>query len=1046
MKKKYTTLILMGIIVLAIIAIGYFNKSEPMTFTYNPQSWTKNTISNDYYAYLEKTKNEENASDVHLDEPIHIPAYDYDPNLTTVTFGNPINSSSDEMTSPALGYVIKKDSSNAYSDAQEEKLLYIPETDAVYWRVKVPHAGYYHLAMQYYPIIGKSSAIERALTINGVVPFEGAKNFVFPRIWTNSDKSVEINDQHQISFKQDKNGNDLKPIQEERPTFKKAYFRDNIGYVTEPYRFFLKPNEEGYVTIGLTSIKECILIDYLEIKEVAEIPTYEEYSVMLQDKKSIPTPSYQYRIEAEAAFAKSSPTLYPITDRSSANTYPYSPSKTKLNAIGGDKWKVLGDWISWEIEVPADGFYNISMRAKQNLVRGLYSNRIVYIDDVILFDELNKTIFAYSSKWQNFTLGNKNENYEFYLTKGKHTITMEVTLGEYSTLIERIQVAIDDLNKLYRDIIKFTTPAPDPNRDYELTDREGLNMIDRMTKAKIELKDIASSIETISGTRSDKTAVIETAVVQLSDFIKRPRSVPARIASMSTNISALGTLLASLREFPLEIDYLIVHTPDVVLPKANEGFFRRIWKSMQSFWYSFFIDYSSIGSSSNVNTNTNIEVWMSLGRDQATVIRNLIDESFTPMTGIGVDLKLTGTDVLLKATLAGIGPNVAINVDSGLPVNYGLRDAVLDLREFDDYNNVIEASSKMTDEEFNALPAHLKKWRFKESALRQFQFNEAAYALPEKQIFLMMFVRDDIMNELGLGDRIPNTWEEVIGLVADLQANQLQFYLPVNEAGATGLNPIFVSLLYQQGGSLYINDNKETGLLEDVALEAFEYWTEFYTLYSFPKYASFLNRFRSGEMPIGIAYYELYNTLSVFAPDLRGKWSFYPIPGTIVKNNDGEIIYGTDNKPLIDRTATAAGTGCVILKQPALKDPKIKEASWEFLKWWTSVDTQVRFGREMEGILGSAARHASANVLALEQLAWPSEDYKQLSLQWKFVREVPNVAGSYITGREVENAYRMVINNLYNAKETLYEYAQNIQNEIDRKRKEFNLPLASDGR
>ena len=55
------------------------------------------------------------------------------------------------------------------------------------------------------------------------------------------------------------------------------------------------------------------------------------------------------------------------------------------------------------------------------------------------------------------------------------------------------------------------------------------------------------------------------------------------------------------------------------------------------------------------------------------------------------------------------------------------------------------------------------------------------------------------------------------------------------------------------------------------------------------------------------------------------------------------------------------------------------------------------------------------------------------------VREIPQIAGSYITGREIENAYRAVINNNYNAKETLYSYAQNINNEIDRKRSEFNL-------
>ena len=129
-------------------------------------------------------------------------------------------------------------------------------------------------------------------------------------------------------------------------------------------------------------------------------------------------------------------------------------------------------------------------------------------------------------------------------------------------------------------------------------------------------------------------------------------------------------------------------------------------------------------------------------------------------------------------------------------------------------------------------------------------------------------------------------------------------------------------------------------------------------------------------------------------------------------------------------------------------------------------------GKEMEGILGISARHATANFNAFQQLAWPQADMDILLTQWGVntgkdyqytmmidgeeylyeideagvkhlygVREIPQIAGSYITGREVENAYRTVINNNVNAKETLYKYAQNINNEIDRKRSEFGLPL-----
>ncbi|MFR7880467.1 MAG: hypothetical protein ACLU5J_02570 [Christensenellales bacterium] len=40
--------------------------------------------------------------------------------------------------------------------------------------------------------------------------------------------------------------------------------------------------------------------------------------------------------------------------------------------------------------------------------------------------------------------------------------------------------------------------------------------------------------------------------------------------------------------------------------------------------------------------------------------------------------------------------------------------------------------------------------------------------------------------------------------------------------------------------------------------------------------------------------------------------------------------------------------------------------------------------------------------------------------------------------------YREVINNYYNARETLVEYCGNINDEINRKRKEFDLPTLDD--
>ena len=109
------------------------------------------------------------------------------------------------------------------------------------------------------------------------------------------------------------------------------------------------------------------------------------------------------------------------------------------------------------------------------------------------------------------------------------------------------------------------------------------------------------------------------------------------------------------------------------------------------------------------------------------------------------------------------------------------------------------------------------------------------------------------------------------------------------------------------------------------------------------------------------------------------------------------------------------------------------------MKWWTSKETQVRFGREMEGILGAAARYPTANIEALQQLPWPVEDLNVLLDQWENTFGIPEVPGGYFTGRHIDNALRKVINTGVNPRDTMYEYTIIINNEIQTKRREFNL-------
>jgi ABC-type glycerol-3-phosphate transport system substrate-binding protein len=136
-----------------------------------------------------------------------------------------------------------------------------------------------------------------------------------------------------------------------------------------------------------------------------------------------------------------------------------------------------------------------------------------------------------------------------------------------------------------------------------------------------------------------------------------------------------------------------------------------------------------------------------------------------------------------------------------------------------------------------------------------------------------------------------------------------------------------------------------------------------------------------------------------------------------------------------------------------LDDAENKDAAWSFMKWWTSDDIQTMFGREMESLMGAAARYPTANINALDSLPWPVDDYEQLKEQFQSVRGIPEVPGGYFTGRHLLNAFYSVVVNSADQKamgitikgdkaeprETIVEYVQYMQEEIRNKRMEFGL-------
>ena len=137
----------------------------------------------------------------------------------------------------------------------------------------------------------------------------------------------------------------------------------------------------------------------------------------------------------------------------------------------------------------------------------------------------------------------------------------------------------------------------------------------------------------------------------------------------------------------------------------------------------------------------------------------------------------------------------------------------------------------------------------------------------------------------------------------------------------------------------------------------------------------------------------------------------------------------------IDRTIPSGAIAADMI----LLDSDLHEEAWEFLKWWSSTETQARYGRELESMLGVAARFPTANLEATHLLPWTIDELNILHEQWQYVKGVPEVPGGYMTGRHLENAFRKVINEQEDSRKMLLDYVRIIEEEIELKRDEFGL-------
>ncbi len=856
---------------------------------------------------------------------------------------------------------------------------------SVRYEVQVPETGLYAISLSYYPAPGRGGTLEYALSINGTEPFEEAGRLSFQRVWKDAGPILR-----------DNRGNDLRPSQADDPQWIEAPCRDKDGIESAPFLFRL---EAGTNAIALRCVREIAYLEHLRIHSLPRRPSYAAYRDSLPEAGPVPS-GFELRIQGEAAVRKSDASLYPITDRVSPLTEPYDPAKIRLNTIGGYPWRFPGQWIEWEFEVPAEGDYEIGLRFRQDQLRGLYTHRRLLVDGAVLFEEADAIRFPFDPDWKAQPLGG-DAPWRIRLEAGRHVLRLETVVGTMGATIRAVESSIYDLNVLYRKIIRITGVTPDIYRDYDLPD-EIPGLLSEFRRIAKVLSDELIRLERTTGRIPSEAALLREISLQLESLAKFPDTIPERLERYKSNVGSLSAWMLRMREQPLEIDWIRVSAPGIPMPRARENLGERLVHGIRSFVASFFENYDLIGNEA-VGQRV-LTVWVGSGRDQAQVVKTMVDDLFTPDTGIGVNVSLVqGT--LLEATMAGKGPDIALGVARYLPVDMAVRGALLALDGFDGF---AEAAAS-----------------FQETAFVPYTFRDRVYAMPETQEFGMLFTRMDILEELGLEP--PDTWEDLYRMIPILARRNMDVGIPslLPQAPGDPYMPFprtFGTLLIQAGLDYYNGDLSATSFDRTEAIDAFVRYVQLYRDYGLPVYYDFANRFRTGEMPVGIASYTTFNFLAIFAPEIRNLWEMRPIPGVL--RPDGTV----------DRGEEGYGSACVAFGKVA--DP---EAAFSFLRWWTGAEAQARFGREMESLMGPAARHPTANLAAFEQMPWSAEEARRLTAQRAQLREQPEIPGSYFVSRNLTNAVVETVFEGRNILETLEKYNKYINEEIRRKRLEFGM-------
>ena len=839
--------------------------------------------------------------------------------------------------------------------------------DVITLKIEVPETAKYSINLDYLSYDESVMPIGMSLMIDGDFPFYECRNLEFETTW------VQLGER---SF--DRYNKEMVKIPDKLIQWESKQVGDGSYRYSTPFEFEL---EKGVHEVTLEVREGVFLLGAVSLSAPILIPEYSE-SQKAEGNALI-------EIQAEEFTYRNDSAIHSVAEYDTS-LQPYEIKDTVLNTIDSDSFLTAGQKISYQITVEKAGYYYIGMNYRQSDKSDFPVFLNVEIDGEIPNNELFSYPMNYTNSYKTVSLTDDNdEKLSFYLEEGEHTISFTIAIDNIRQVLEGLDEIISGVNDLALEITKVAGTNADKYRDLKLS-RYIPNLEEQLLGYAQSLYDLQETARPYSGTNKKTIAIMSSmsiAAEQLISLAEEPDEIPYRVAELCTSPASVNRHLANtvdkLIKNNLAIDRIYVYQEDAKLPQ-KPNIFKSAGLNISRFVSSF---TDQAYSTSNTDPE-HLQVWVNRSSQYVQIMQKMIDEYFTPETGIEVDISIMPDQYkLVLANTSGSAPDVATGINYTIPYELAIRGALVDMVEFEDFEEI-------------AAP-------YEEGFFYTSYIDGGIYAMPETMNFWVLYYRDDILQKLGL--EVPETMDDVIDMLPELQMRGLNYYQPVSGMLLMRNFHGTAPLIHQFGGALYGETAQEGTTLGSA-------------IYNLPiNVDNFYQHLRNGDLPIGVADYAAYNLMTNAAPELKNSWKIALTPG--MEQEDGSI----------NRTVCACAESSVIFKS----DKAREEKAWEFVKWWSDASVQAEFGQTLQITYGSEYMWTTANMEAFMQLPWPTEDKLIIAEQMSHVIDITRVPGTYLLEREMSNAFNDIVVGSKNAQTRIDKAVKSINREFNRKLEEF---------